>query len=358
MANKRVPPEVQSAIDNAKAAGWETSIRNGKIVISAPDGVGITMGFYPNDESIKKFRRDAEKYNLIEGPARTPEEQAAIIANLEKEQAEKDAKANEKRKAYEAEQARKAAEAEAARQKAEEATKAGMVEEPAPEPEKKPVVREIPKGMPEFDSSLLGQTDSKLFLILNPAGVQEYYCIECWEHGAKFTSKRPQGLAMHRGVRHGAYRNEEAAETQENAAVTGLPTDVHDALELLTTVVQDALTGAAPSTEHEELKKQYAVLQAELEEARKQFARDLAASDNQYTEAKAAFDKVREADKAKIHELTQDLNGKDKKHETEVTQLTKAFRTLLEQVRHALNNEAPLKAIGTIDELIKPYLQG
>lgn len=364
MANKRVPPEVQSAIDLAKQAGWDVSIRNAKIVITAPDGVAITIGMNPNDESMKTFRSSARQYNLVgEGPARTPAEAEALVAELEKDAEKKADAANAQRRAFEAAQKKKQEEAAKAAEKAEEATQNGMTEEPeeaTPEPEKP---REIPVGIPVFDPALLGLTQSDLFLVLSPAGTQEYYCVECWEHGKKFTSKRPQGLAMHRGFRHGVYGNglddvpTIPVVVQETPSVNPLlPSDVNDALELLVSVLGENLSGSASSAEVEALTKQVADLEAQLAEVRAQAERDLGLSDKQYQDAKAAFDRASKASKDKIFELTKEITEKDGKHETETEQLMKSFKMLLNKVQESLNTKSPIQAVGVIDELIKPYM--
>lgn len=355
--NKRVPPEVQTAIDLAKQAGWDVSLRNGKIVIVAPDSVAITIGMSPNDESMKTFRSNARRYNLIgEGPARTPAESEKILAELEEEGEKAAEAANKQRQAFEAAQRKKQAEAEAAAAKAAEATQAGLVEA---EPEPKPEVREIPQGIPAYDPALLGQTQPGLFLILNPAGVQEYYCIECWSENKTFTSKRPQGLAAHRGVRHGLYSGASASlpvPSQESVSVSTLPSDVHDAIELLVSVLGENLSGAGSATEVDLLTKKVADLEARLAEVQAQAARDLSLSDKQYTDAKTAWDKANEAAKKKIHELNKELTGAEGKHAAETEQLMKSFKMLLNKVKEALNTQAPIKAIGTIDELIQPYM--
>lgn len=357
MATKRVPAEVQTAIDLAKRADWDVSIRNDKVVICPPDGVAITIGFNPNDESMKVFRSNARKYNLLgDGPARTPAEAEALLAEVEAETEAKAKEANAQRMAFEAEQKRKREEAAAAAKKIAAATQGGLVE---PEPVAEEPKREIPQGIPAFDKSLLGQTRSDLFLILNGTGHQEYYCIECWESGRKFTSKRPQGLAAHRGVRHGAYSEgtDLTHPISETALVnTSLPADVNDALELLVSVLGENFSGTASSEEIESLRKQVADLEKGISEVKAQAARDLELSDKQYTDAKAAFDQASEASKKKIHDLTKELAGKDGLHGTEVKQLTESFRVLLMKVQEALNTQAPVQAIGTIDAMIKPYL--
>lgn len=360
---KRVPAEVQTAIDLAKQADWDVSIRNGKMVISAPDGVAITIGMNPNDESMKVFRSNARKYNLVgDGPARTPAESEALLAQVEADTAKKAQAANAQRKAFEAAQAKKRAEAEAARQKAEEATQGGLMDSDAPAEEisqETPVP--LPTDIPVFDPALMGQTQSDLFLVsLN--GVETYYCIECWSQAKKFTSKRPQGLAMHRGFRHGIYGGHavpsSAPETQETSSVQNhaLPSDVNDALELLVSVLGENFAGSGSSAEIEDLKKQISGLEAKIAQVSSEAERDLLLSDKQYTEAKAAFDKASEATKKKIHDLSKELSGKEAAHAAETEQLMKSFKMLLSKILEAVNTQAPVKAVGIIDELIKPYM--
>jgi hypothetical protein len=358
--NKRVPTEVQTAIDLAHKADWDVSIRNEKVVIKASDGVAITIGMNPNDESMKVFRSSARQYNLIgDGPARTPKESEELLAKLEAETEKKAAEANAQRKIFEAAQKKKQEEADAAAVKAQEATQNGLVAV-AEEPKETMPVFEIPVGIPVFNKDLLGKTQSDLFLILSPAGIQEYYCIECWEHGLKFTSKRPQGLAMHRGIRHGLYGSSTPSApvtARETVSVnSALPADVHDALELLVSVLGDNFSGSATSAELEGLQKQVADLEKQLSEVRAQAERDLGLSDKQYTDAKAAFDQATKADKKKIYDLTKELSEKDGKHEIETEQLMKTFKMLLNKIQEALNTRAPIQAVGEIDGLIKPYM--
>lgn len=359
--NKRVPAEVQTAIDLAHKADWEVSIRNEKVLIKASDGVAITIGMSPNDESLKAFRSSARAYNLVgDGPARTPKESAALLAKVEEDTKKKAAEANAQRKIFEAAQQKKKSETAAAAVKAEEATQGGLVPE---EPKPAPAPKAIPQGIPVFDKDLLGKTQSDLFLVLNSAGTQEYYCIECWEYTKKFTSKRPQGLAMHRGFRHGVYGNGldtpaiVPATAQETASVNpALPSDVNDALELLVSVLGENFSGSSSSVELEALQKQMADLEKQLAETRTQAERDLGLSDKQYTDAKAAFDRASESDKKKIHELAKELAGKDGHHAAETEQLMKSFKMLLNKVQEALNTKSPIQAVGVIDELIKPYM--
>jgi hypothetical protein len=63
-----------------------------------------------------------------------------------------------------------------------------------------------------------------------------------------------------------------------------------------------------------------------------------------------------EAAKKKIHDLSKELASKDGVHSAETEHLMKSFKMLLNKVKDVLNTQAPLKAVGAIDELIQPYM--
>lgn len=368
MATKRVPAEVQTAMELAKAAGWPVSIRNGKIVITASDGTALTVGLDPNEESLKVFRSNCRRYNLIgEGPARTPKEQEALVREAEQAGLTEAEKKNRKRQAYEAEQARKRAEAEEAKRKAEAAIAKGLAApKPVAEAPKPKVTPAVPKavvepkrrsvaapanGFPVFDPKLVGTTDYPKFEL--PDGT--YYCIECWQGGVQFTARKPQGLATHRGFRHQMYQGEgvsapanQGAAPQEVSAMK-LPGEIRDALDLLGNVIADHVGNGEDSARVAELEKA-------LQEVKEQAAKDLERADQQYSELKAATDKALEAQKKRVHELSQELHGKDGIHESETKALLASFQALLTQIREAINNLSPAQAVGKIDGLLAEYL--
>lgn len=338
MAQHRVPVDVQNAIQNGRDAGWNVSIRNEKVVITAPDGLNLTIGMSPNQESLKKFVREATKYNLIgSGPARTPADQQKILEEAEKAGQEQAMQQNKQRKAYEAEQDRKRKEIESAAAKAQAATVQGLETT-------KPSI----EGFPVFDPSLLGTMEYSKFVLPNG----QHYCIECYQEGIEFTAKKPQGLATHRGFRHQMYQGEgvvaASANNQETSRVK-LPGDVQDAFELLRSIVAEHIDSGDDS-------ERVAELEARLAEVTQQAELDLKKADANYEELKKATDDLLKAEKAKVHKLTGELTGKDGVHETETKALTRNFQSLLVQIREALNGLSPAQAVGKIDELLSQYL--
>lgn len=346
MSKHRVPAQVQTAIQIAREADWTVSIRDGKVVITATDGTNLTIGLNPNEESLKKFLREVEKYNLINGPARTPAESEALLKQVEKE-AERDAQEkNLQRQAYEAEQAKKKAEAKVAAQKAALATANGLKTE-VRVPTQTTRATEG-SGFPAFDKTLVGTTDYSKFQLADG----RVYCIECLGEGIEFTARAPQGLATHRGFRHQMYTGHSAANTttQETSRVT-LPGDIQDAIDLLRSVVAENLGPVEDSAK-------VAQLEAALAEAKAQAEQDLKKADADYQSLKKTSDEALKAAKEKVHSLTQELTGKDGKQSAEMSALMKSFQELLRQIHGAINNQSPIQAVGKIDELVTPYLKG
>lgn len=335
MANKRVPDVVQSVITSARKADWPVSIRNEKIGIIAPDGVKLTVGMSPNDESLKQFVREAGKYNLITGPAMTPAEQEAQLKAAEAEGLKEADRLNGQRRQFEAEQRKKAEEAAKAAEKAAAATAKGL--KPEPEYDK--------DGFPAFDASLLGGADYPRFKL--PSG--RFYCVECLGEGIKADFKAPQGLATHRGFRHQMYQNNVPAAVVEAPAVPGLPEEVRTAFELLQVAVAEHV-GSSDDTERVKGLEDTIVL------LRKQAETDLAQADKQYNDAKETFEKALRVEKEKVHKAAQELHGKDGVHAAEITALMKGFRVLLDDIRKIIEDERPLQAIGKVDELLTGYL--
>lgn len=352
MSKHRVPSVVQDCIQHAREADWSVSIRNEKVVITAPDGVNLTIGLNPNQESLKKFQREAFKYNLIDGPARTPAESEALLKAAEEEALRKAEEANRQRAEFEAAQAKKKAEALAASKKAAEATSNGLKTQPKPEV-KIPVQPTAQSAankktvFPAFDKTLLGTTDYSKFQLSDG----RFYCIECWEHSKEFTARAPQGLATHRGFRHQMYTGAAATPvspaTQETSRVS-LPDDVHEALELLRSVIAENMVV--------EDSGRVAELQAALTEAKAQAELDLKKADKDYQDLKKNSDEALKAAKVKIHQLTEELTGKDNRQKAETNGLMKVFRELLEDIHKAINEMSPIQAIAEIDKLVTPYL--
>lgn len=356
MASKKIPQDVATAMELAKTAGWNVSIRNDKVGIIAPDGVKLTVGFNPNDESMKIWRSNARKYNLVgTGPARTPDQSEELLKTAEEAGLAEAEQQNRKRQAFEAEQATKRREAEEAAQKAAVATAQGLIPAQVKVVEKaqkkvvqKVVAKSVIVKLPEFDSSLLGSVDYPKFEI-EISGQKHYYCIECLAEDKTFTSKNPQGLASHRGFRHRMYSAGGAPEGQAQLLrASSLPEEIQAALELLTSTMEDHLEGNGDPA-------RIAELEGELETLRKTTEAELSKADKHYTEAKAAFDKAIEAQKAKVHELTAELTGKTGAHEAETKLLMKNVEQLLTQVRSAINELSPAQAVGRIDQLLSTY---
>jgi DNA repair exonuclease SbcCD ATPase subunit len=348
MGKYRIPQTVQNAIQNARKAEWDVSIRNEKVIISAPDATAITIGVSPNSESLKQWEREAKRYNLLEGPARTPAEAEALLKAAEEEAQVKAQAENEKRKAYEAEQAKKAAQAKEAQAKAAAATANGMIAPEAPKAESKSKkTAEAAKSIfPAFDKSLVGTRDYSKFQL--PDG--RLYCVECLGEGIEFIARAPQGLATHRGFRHQMYQGEGTVTpvtTQETSRVH-LPEDVQEAFELLRSIVADHVTDGDTG--------RIAELEAAVAEAKQQHQQDLKKADADYQALKKTSDEALKAMKDKVHQLTQELTGKDGKQQAEVSVLMKNFQALLAQIEEAVNSLSPIKAVAKVDELIAPYL--
>jgi hypothetical protein len=358
MSRHRVPAQVQTAIQFARDAGWNVSIRNEKVVITVPDvndegkpsPINVTIGLNPNQESLKKFLREAAVYNLIDGPARTPAEAQALLKKAEEEGKKAAEVANRKRQEFEAQQAAKKAEAKVAAKKAAAATVGGLKTIEAAKVPSQTKARTKESPFPAFDKSLVGTTDYSKFQLSDG----RFYCVECLGEGIEFTARAPQGLATHRGFRHQMYTGAAAATTttttQETSRVI-LPGDVQDAIELLRSVIADNLSPAEDTGK-------VAELEAKLTEVKQQAAQDLKKADADYRALKNSSDEALEAAKEKIHQLTKDLTGKDGKQAAETEVLMKSFRGLLADIHKVLNELSPIQAIAKIDELVAPYLKG
>jgi flagellar biosynthesis/type III secretory pathway protein FliH len=345
MGNKSIPEEVTTAMELAGAAGWKVSNRNKKVVITPPDGVNLTIGHGPNDESMKVFRSNCRRYNLVgQGPARTPDQTDRLHQEVAEQSQQEADRLNSQRKAYEKEQQAKQRQIEAARQKAAAAIQQGMTK-----PEENPTMPKttvaIPVYIPPFDPTLLGTRDNTKFLL----GDGMYYCIECWQHEERNTFKAPQGLAAHRGMRHQMYPGNNPF--QETNRVQ-LPADVDTAMDMLRVAVSDALGGGgstelvAKEAEVEALRTKLAETEDLLKKAAKQSEQDRSAADKRFLEAQDSADKrVKDA---------QDESAD--KNRAEVEMLTQQFMVLLVEIQKILEGSTPVQAVGKIDETVRSFL--
>lgn len=337
MANKRIPATVENAIQHAKEAGWAVSIRNEKVIVTAPDGVNLTVGLHPNEPSLDKFRSEARKYNLIDGPARTPAQQEQMIKEAEEAGLRQAEALNAKRKAEAEAAAKKRAAAQEAAKKAAAATANGLKAKPS-----------VPGDelFPAFDESMIGTLDYQGLKLSNG----RFYCPECLGQGEKFSAKAPQGLATHRAFSHGMYMAAQTAVAAPSAPKVVLPEDIQVAVELLRTSIAEHLTNDSGDSE------KVAELEGKLKKLSEQHDLELKQADKQYNDAKETFDKALRVEKDKVNQLTKELNDKNGVHSAEVEALTKSVRTVLTQIREAVNGLAPAQAIGKIDEILTDYL--
>lgn len=343
MGNKKVPDEVVTAMDLAKAAGWPVSNRNKMIHIIAPDGTNISIGHGPNDESMKVFRSNARKYNLVgQGPARTREEVEQLLADAEKEGMQQADRLNAQRKAYEAEQRAKQQQIEAARQKAEAATKQGLIP-PQETVMSKPTVT-TSDLFPTFDPALMGSKDSSKFLLADGT----YYCIECLSAGKQATLKAPQGLAAHRSRWHQLY-NENVTPTQEISRVS-LPADVDTAFDMLRSAMAEALVDGADPKALADKEAELAELKGKLEAVTKQADADRSDFDKRFLEAQVS------SDKRLAELLAEGTKEADAKREAEIEALMKKFMGILVNIREATETLSPIQAIAKIDTIVSGFL--
>jgi hypothetical protein len=353
VGNKKIPEEVVTAMELAKAAEWTVSNRNRMIHIVAPDGVNISVGHDPNDESLKVFRSNARRYNLVgTGPARTPEQAARLLEEATAQGEKEAAQLNAKRRAYEAAQREKRQQIEAARQKANAAIQQGMTttQENQPMPKlPKPTsatTQAVPSPrapeMPVFDPELLGTKDrTKLQL---PNG--EYYCPECWAEGVVSTFKRFQGgMSTHRGIKHSLYN-------PDPHPGPALPADVDTAMDMLRNAVAEAIGGgdpkalAAKDAELEVLRAKLAQAEAMVAGVSKQSDQDRADFDKKFLEAQSSAEK-------KVQEVKREVGAKA---EAEVKAITKEFYDLLKSIQGFAETLSPIQAIGKIDEIVRNFV--
>lgn len=336
MGNKKVPEEVVTAMELAKAAKWPVSNRNKVVHIIAPDGVKMTIGHNPNDESMKVFRSNCRKYNLVgQGPARTREEAERLLKDAEVIGLAEAERLNAQRKAYEAEQKAKQQQIEAARQKADAATQQGLNQ-----PQETPMISKSLQ-FPDFDSALLGTTDYSKFLLADGT----YYCIECWEKGKQETFKAPQGIATHRGFRHQMYTGGIAPVVIQETNRVSLPEDVNTAFEMLRSAMGDALGHGVDPQALAAKDADLAELSSKLEAAVKQADADRKDFDKKFLEAQVSADK----------KFTDAQKALGEKHHAEVKTLTAEFYKLLKQIQSSAETLSPIQAIAKIDEIVRSF---
>lgn len=335
MGNKTYPPEVITAMKLATEAGWPVSDRSRKVLITTPDGVNITIGHNPNDESMKVFRSTCRSYNLIgQGPARTPKQVEAIVSEQEKKALAEADRLNAQRRAFEKEERAKQEAIRAVRQKSRSAIQQGMVKA-----KEKSVLAVI--ALPSFDKKLLLSRESADFLLDDGT----YYCINCLEGGERATFKAPQGLAAHRGSRHGFYQT---GVTQDRVQ---LPADVETALDMLRAAIGETVSAEADP-------KMLEAKEAELETLRQQVERvTQRALRDQKEHARIIQENQETAEKALVTAVEAAENKAQAAREAEVSTLMQNFLAILMEIRKATEDLSPIQAVAKIDEILRENLK-
>lgn len=374
-------PIVSAAINNAREAGWGVRFSSGKIVITCGDGFNLTIGqpAMENKETLRKFESKARQYNLIEGPAQTPAQREAEEKALAEKKA---AAAAEKADAA----ARKQAEANAAKEKAKAVVAQAAKLPPAPtspsfvepvEVERPQIISiptqptphavakaaasakaakeaESPKadadGFPPFTPDMLAvKEDYSVFKLPNG----RYFCPTCWEGGVKFTAKQPQGLASHRGIRHGLFTKRTSTVPEESK----LPESVATALELLRNELIESLTDTADAAQVRELEKKIEDLNKVLDQKQDKIA-ELTKNLDAGHEALRKLTKERDDAKRDAEGRKTLLDNERSRLDAEIKQQMDAVEQDLKQMRAWTNELAPVKAIARIDEVLTKYLGG
>lgn len=387
----KLHPDVSRAVILAEEAGWPVSARNGKVVITAPDGVALTASVRPNDESLKTWRSTCRQYNLIgEGPAMTPNQQ------------EEEAMATATKTTKSAAQLKKEEEIAAAKAKA-LAAAAGQGPTPgAPKAATVPVVTftapaapavtpqvvakkvaaaaapkaELKPEIPPFESWMLRIKDGDYspFRIEIGPNKGKFFCGNCWEKGERLLYKGPQGLSAHRGYVHAAYA---LPGEQEMVPKVSLPESIETAFELMRAAMVEELTGVVDESKLKELEDKVRSLESTLS------AKDgeLTAQGKELTETKSTLeDTIKKltaliGGKKKADEMIEDLKGRleaasklaeqrgqalddaRKQAETERQMLLAKIEKDLEQFRNWANELAPVRAVGQIMDVVERYLQ-
>lgn len=378
----KLPEDVSVAIALAEKAGWPVSARNGKIVITAPDGTALTVGAQPNDESLKVWRSNCRRYNLIEnGPAMTPkqqEEMAMATATAPKISAE------EEKKVAEASEARKKAAlatvgqgpTPGAPKAPSKAVSVPVVKFSAPSTPvvtpkvittalaKKKAAPAVPAvdtdGFPPFTQSMLVIEPGSYsdFQIKSGKHQGKYFCGMCWERGDKETFKAPQGLASHRGFRHAAF----TSPSPDEANLVKLPIAIETAMELLRGALVEELTDLADASQVSDLEKKVEELTGLLKE------RD--ASIQEKDDKFAQRGKMLTELEAKLREVVKDrdaaikvstergaaLDRNKAESEEQIRMLVAKLEKDFGQMQRWANELAPVKAVGQIMDLVEKYL--
>jgi hypothetical protein len=367
--------EITTAVHVARSAGWPVDFRNGKVVITAPNGKALTVGTRPNEETVKDWRSVCRRYNLIgEGPARTPEQQEEdrlATANGTpvdaKVQAEQEAKAAKK------------AEADVARRKAEEVVaQASKLPTPPPSPSvpsspsipaspAKPVnvpVVAVTKvtpdtiakkaaakktapaapgrdkdGFPQFSPDMLTSKTYAQFKL--PSG--RYFCPNCWSHGEKETFKAPQGVASHRGFRHATFSPEGTANGE-----VALPESLLTALELLRLEMVEVVANA---TDESVVKEQEEKIKGLGELIERQRAK-IKERETEISKLGSEIEKL----KLTAEQRGTLLDGEKARFDREAKAILDKVGAEFLQFREWINSLAPVRAVGKIDEAIGKYL--
>lgn len=390
MASRPINSLVREAYNLAEAAGWPTSIKNQMLIIQPPGQLPpLQVDLMPNEATLDKWRATARTYNLMgDGPASTPEQREKA-----KEQAVEKANA-----AKEAAKVQAAAERAAAKEKAEaiarvEALQKAAIEEGRRAPEgllfKEPVVETPqaavaaptvpvakkaaaavktavpaqapaptkntdPEGYPVFSQALLTAQPSELRLTEGPHK-GKYFCPVCWEEGKRFLSKLPQGLASHRGFRHGAYLDSSSIGDAAVAQAV-VPQNVLTAVELLRSEMVEAFAGLVNSDEAERLQAQVEELTAKCERLQSDLTREQA-EHRATTEKASDWKRTAEARDAQLSTAQQEKTGAQQAVEVRIKGITQGFETLLKQIQTLVQTQAPVQAVGKVDELVTKYLK-
>jgi hypothetical protein len=352
----KLHPDLDTAVKIAQEAEWPISFRNGKVIITAPDGIALTVGSRPNEETLKVWRATCRKYNLTgEGPAMTPAQQDELKAQAE----------NPEKKSATPATAKKIAEAAAAARKAEDVVAQAAKLPAAPASPTKPVIvpvvsvspvtpatiaekaaaKAAPKpkvdkdGFPPFEPDmLLPPKDYSVFLLTSGKDQGRYFCPTCWERGEKFTAKRPQGIASHRGFKHALFIS--AADAPGGSEVTTLlPESVATALELLRNELVEALADTTDAS-----------LVQELETKVEELNKVLADRDQKIKNLVSDLEKQ----KVIAEERGNLLDGEKIRYDEEAKKLMDKINS--DFVQCWINELAPVKAVGRIDDMIGKYL--
>jgi hypothetical protein len=384
----KLPEDISHAIALAEKADWPVVARNGKIIISAPDGTALTIGAKPNDEMLKTWRSTCRQYNLFgDGPAMTPDQQkeeamATATKTKTPAQLKKDAEiaaAKEKALAAAAGQgptpgAPKAATVPVVTFTAPAATAVtpqvvAKKVAAAPQPVARP---EIPAFAPWMLTVKDG--DYSPFRIEIGPDKGKFFCGNCWEHGKKLLYKAPQGLSSHRGYVHAAFA---LPGEQQMIPKAPLPEQIETAFELMRAALVEELTGVVDEGKLKELEEKVASLEGTIAAKDK----ELTTTTKELTDVKATLlDSTRKlADlltgKKKVEEMVEDLKGRleasnklaeqrgqalddaKKQFEAERQMLLARVEKDLEQFRAWANELAPVRAVGQIMDVVERYLQ-